>query len=48
MLLPIAVWMFIARAMYERSMAVGIGTTHLQEAVAFEQDLSRKMENLFD
>ena len=48
MLLSIAVWMSIAHAMYERSVAVGIGTTYLQEAVAFEQDLSRKMENLFD
>jgi hydroxymethylpyrimidine pyrophosphatase-like HAD family hydrolase len=35
MLLSIAVWMSIAHAMYERSVAVGIGTTYLQEAMAF-------------
>ena len=48
MLLSIAVWLSIAHAMYEHSAAAGIGTTYLQEAMAFEQDLSRKMENLFD
>ena len=48
MLLSIAVWLSIAHAMYERSVAAGIGTTYLQEAMAFEQDLSRQMENLFD